>query len=346
MNLAASTATPSGNDLSLALNTTFLGPMSGDATIAMRAGSAAGPNTGWVNRGTFTVGAVLTASAITPNSGTGITQTFVASFSDSLGVASDLKSAQVRIGTGNVGSCVVQYNAITNQIRILDDAGVAMGWVDVGTGGSQANSQCGLDLGASGAVRAGTDLTLTLPLSFDPSFLGTKTVALRANSNFGTTTTGFVTRGSWTVGAAVSPVAVLPAAGSSAVGATQDFILTYTDTEGATTDLKGANVRFSGANGTKCLIGYNPITQSVRMQNDGGVWSAIVPLGTAITGWSTMCDLDTGGSATPSGNDLSLTLRVKFKAPFAGDKTTSMRADSNIMGQGVWTSKGTWTVTP
>jgi hypothetical protein len=221
-----------------------------------------------------------------------------------------------------------------------------MAWVELdGLGTSEANNQCGLHIANSGAVRAGTNLTLTLRLSFDPSYLGTKPVSLRANSNFGTTTTGFIPRGTWTVGAAVHPVAVFPPSGSSAAGAVQAFTFTYSDTAGVTTDLKGAKVRFSGANGSRCVIDYNATTQSLRLQNDAGVWSAPVPPGTPIIGWSTMCDVQTG-SVLDSGDDLSLTLSLIFKAPFVGDKTTSMRADSIIMGNGAWTPMGIWTVTP
>jgi hypothetical protein len=343
VNLGASTATPSGNDLSLALNTTFLGPMSGPANVSLRATSAAGPTTGWVQRGTFTVGAVLGASAVSPNTGTGMSQTFTANFSDSLGVATDLKSAQVRVGSGNVGSCVVQYNAITHQIRMLDDAGAAMGWVDVGTGGSQANSQCELDLTNTSALRSGTDLALTLRLSFASTYLGAKTVSLRANSNFGTTTTGFIQRGTWTVGAVVNAVSVTPDSGT---GTTQNFTFAYSDSEGIVDDLKGAKVRFSSVvGGTKCVIDYRASTNEVRMQDISGAWMPFVALGSGSPITNTLCTLDPAQSSrTINGNDLSLTLHLTFEAAFTGSaKTVLMRADSTIMGNGVWAAKGTWT---
>jgi hypothetical protein len=199
LNLATSTVTPSGNDLTLGLNITFAPAFAGPAAITMRAQSLSGPNTGFLPKGTWTVGALVDAVSVTPNSGSGLSQTFTAVFTDSLGVTTDLLRARVRFGANGVGTCVIDYDAIANKVRMLDNAGNAGAFVNLGSG-TLANSQCTLDLVQSTAVPSGTTLTLNLRFTFAASFGGLKPVFLRANSNFSaTTTTGWVQRGTWTV---------------------------------------------------------------------------------------------------------------------------------------------------
>jgi hypothetical protein len=336
LNLVTSSATPSGTDLAMALDLTFLSAFAGPTTIAMRAGSRAGPNTGWVTRGTYTVGAVLGATSVTPSSGSGMSGTFTATFSDSLGVTTDLRMAQVRVGAANSGACVVQYNAITSRVRLLDDAGTPGMYTDFGSG-TLSNSQCALDLAQSSAAPSGTDLTMTLRLTFTSTFLGVQPVSLRATSNFGTTTTGIVPRGTWTVGATLQAVSISPNTGH---GATQVFVLTYTDSEGVTTDLRGAKVRFVATN-ARCIIDYNAVAGRIRMQDDGGMWGTAVPLGSGTLSNST-CTLDlTQSTATPGGTTLTLSLHLTFSGSFTA--TVSMRADSNAVGTGAWIPRGTWT---
>jgi hypothetical protein len=156
----------------------------------------------WLPRGTFTVGATVTANSITPSNGSGTAQGFTLSFSDPEGVTADLKAARVSFqpasGVGPV--CIVDYDAMTNMVRIQrDDAS----WTNYRVLGSAVpsltNSQCSLNVAASGASRIGSDLTLTLNLTFfTPGFSGAKTVSLRANSNVGSTS-GWVKLGDWAV---------------------------------------------------------------------------------------------------------------------------------------------------
>lgn len=341
LDLAASSATPSGNDLSMTLAVAFTGAFSGPATIAMRANSLAGPTTGWITRGTFTVGAVLGVGAVSPDSGSGIAQTFTATFSDSLGAAADLKSAQVRIGVTSVGACVIHYNAITNLVRILDDAGNPGGFASFGSG-TLVNSQCALDLAASSAVPSGNDLTLTLRLAFTPAFAGSnKPVSLRANSNFGTTTTGFLQRGTWSVAAAIDAASIAPNAGA---GFAQTFTLAFSDAEGVTTDLQVARVRFRGGNGLQCVVDFNAMTSRVRLQDDLGAWGAFMPFGTGTIG-NSQCAVNLAqSSANASGTSVMLTLTLIFNVSFAGTKTVDLRANTHTGWTTDWQTRGSWLV--
>jgi hypothetical protein len=351
LNLATSTATPSGNDLTLSLDITFKPAFAGPATLAMRAQSVVpSQNTGFLAKGTFTVGgAVLDGVSITPNTGTGVTQTFSAVFTDSLGVTTDLLRARVRFGPNGVGTCVVDYDAIANKVRMLDDTGAAGGFVNLGVGVLQ-NSQCSLDLAASTAVPSGTTLTLNLKYTFKASFLGAHPVSLRAVSNFGTDT-GWLARGTWTVGATVQALAITPVNGSSAADAAQTFVLTFSDSAGVAADLIAARVRFRVlSTGLQCNISYNAVLDQVRIVDDTGIAGPFTSFG-AGTLFNSQCILDLASSnAVRSGNDLTLTLRFTFKPAFAnslvGPKDVAMLATSSVGPTTNWVSKGSWTVTP
>jgi hypothetical protein len=169
----------------------------------MRAMSNFTTNTGWLARGTWDVNALVQATSITPNSGNVTTQSFVLAFSDSEGVVADLAAARVRFRDPVSGvQCGIAYSAMTNQVRMLDDAGVFGPFVSFGSG-TLTNSQCTLNLATSSAAPSGNDLTLTLVVTFKAGFAGAKNVDMRANSHVGSTT-GWVNRGTWTVPAVVS----------------------------------------------------------------------------------------------------------------------------------------------
>jgi hypothetical protein len=348
LDLATSTAVPSGTTLTLNLRITFKPPFAGPQPISVRATSSYAVDTGWVSKGTFTVGAVVDAVSITPNSGKGLSQTFTAVFTDSLGVATDLLRARVRFGTSGVGACLIDYDAIANQVRLADDAGTPGPFFPLGTGTALANSQCALDLAQSSAVRSGDTLTLNLQFSFDPTFLGPKPVFLRANSNFGNTT-GWVQRGTWDVNVDVQAISVLPNNSVAAAGAPQTFLLQFFDSGGVANDLVAARVRFRAPSGVQCNISYNAILGQVRIVKDDGTFGPFVSFGTG-TIENSQCTLDLSMSgAAENGTDLSIFLNIAFKPAFANamvPKNIDMRANSNTGATTDWLFRGLLTVTP
>jgi hypothetical protein len=269
-----------------------------------------------------------------------MTQTFTAAFSDSLGAAADLKLARVRFGTTNVAACVVDYNAMTAVVRLLDDSGAAGPWTALGRG-TLANSQCSLDLTQTSAIANGTSLTLTLRLAFTPSFVGQKSVYLRANSHFGTAT-DFVLRGTWTVAAVVQAISISPGSGA---GPAQSFTLAYADSAGAA-DLTAAMVRFVPADGGagRCVVAYNAAIGRVRIQDDGGAWGAWTMLGSGTLA-NSYCALNLAQStAQPSGTDLSVVVHLTFAPGFTGTKDVQLRANSQTGVTTGWQMRGSWTV--
>jgi hypothetical protein len=293
---------------------------------------------------------LLGTGPLTPNTGTGVRQIFTATYSDSAGVAADLKRAMLRIGASGVNGCVVDYNAMTSTVRLFDDTGVPGSTAVLGSAGTLSNSQCTLNLATSTATPAGNNLTLDLDISFASAFAGAQPLAVRATSAAGPNT-GFANKGTWTVGlpiGGVQVVSVIPNAGSGPKATLQMFVLSYFDSGGAAADLKAARVRFIPAGGgAMCMVDYNAMTDKVRlMGNDGVTWSAFMPFGSGSLS-NSQCLLDlSASSADAIGTDLVLALTLNFSPGFTGTKNIDMRANSNFGPTTGFVNKGTYTVQP
>jgi hypothetical protein len=104
--------------------------------LAMDSGNG---NTGWQSVGTFTVQpppALRTplAWALTPVSGSGTTGTFTATFRHTGGASKHYLGYTLFLPTPNVvsfdaqGTCLIEYNRISNGMRLINDAG--NGWTE------------------------------------------------------------------------------------------------------------------------------------------------------------------------------------------------------------------------
>jgi len=337
LNLASTTADESGNTLTLSAHLTFSGAFVGTKTISLMARTTTGQSTGWVDRGTWTVGVALEAIAVTPNSGTGRSQLFTATYSDS-GGASDLRARIRFAGASDPGPCLIEYNATTDLVCMQDDAGAWTNPVPLGSG-TLVNSQCTLNLALSSAVESGNGLTLAVHLTFSDAFIGPKTISLMARSANGQTT-GWVTRGTWNAGVILEAIAVNPDSGT---GFSQLFTATYSDSAGAS-DLR-ARIRFAGASGTACIVEFNAATNQVRMQDDTGAWMGGVTLPSGGSMANSQCTLDLAqSSAVKNGNNLTLALQLLFSGSFGGTKTTSLMALATNGQNTGWVARGMWTV--
>ena len=344
LNLAQSSAASSTTNLTLTLRVSFTPAFAGSKSIYMRANSNFGPSTGWVSRGTWTVASDLGAVSVTPNSGSGPTQAFGLTYSDSFGATADLTSARVRIGASNAatGTCTIDYNATTGLVRMQDNAGDWGAPAAFGSG-TLANSQCALNLALSSATPNGTSLSLTLSLTFSAAFAGPKNVYMLA-TGAGGSATGWIARGTWTVAGTIAASSVTP---SSGAGPFQDFVLAYSDSFGVTVDLTAARLRVGAAanlSAGTCTIEYNAVSGVVRMQDNAGIWGAAVPFGSGTLS-NSQCTLNLAqSSATRNGTNLSLTLRLTFSGSFSGPKNLYMLAASAGGSSTGWLSRGTWTV--
>jgi hypothetical protein len=192
---ASTTYAVSGNNAILTVPITFI---SNPATnIYMFASEKAGTNSGWVQEGTWGGLAVPSVTSVSPNSGTGATQAFTATISDTNG-AQDL-NAVFLLANGSISkanSCYVQYYPTLNLLYLLDNTGnVLSAGIAPGSAVTVSNSQCTLSGAGSSYTVSGTAAALTVNLAF----IETKAVNLYVFASDGNgTNTGWVTAGTWT----------------------------------------------------------------------------------------------------------------------------------------------------
>ncbi len=349
--LASSGASPSGNTLTVNLAVTLKPAFGGAKNIYMYAANASGGNSGWQDRGDWTVPsvvAVITADSVTPNSGSGASQPFALQYSDSLG-ATDLLTTWVwfnaTFASSAANSCLAYYDRPANTIFLLNDAGTAWSSGSPGTGATIQNSQCAIALGSSGVAPSGTTLTVNLAMTFKPAFAGAKTTFMYARNAAGSSS-GWQTRGTWTVPSAAVTVTADSVTPNSGSGGAQTFALAYSSTSGATnlsTTWVWFSATFAPSAANSCLLYYDRPANTIFLLNDSGsVWLSGQP-GSATTLQNSQCSIALAAtSATPSGNTLTVNAAMTFKAAFNGAKSVFMYATNGTDNSG-WQTRGTWT---
>jgi hypothetical protein len=138
--------------------------------------------------------------SLSPNQGAGSSQTFTLVVTDANG-ANDINSVQMLINSTftGVNSCHIAYVPATNLLYLLNNAATAwLGGLPPGNVGVIANSQCSLNLPTATAVRLGSTYTLGLPMTFAPTYAGSKFLYLMAVDNGGLRA-DWAAYGTWTV---------------------------------------------------------------------------------------------------------------------------------------------------
>ncbi len=350
--LATTTVVPAGNTLTVNLPMTFKPPFAGAKNIFMYATGSSGQNSGWQDRGDWTVTApalpVVTANSATPATGSGSSQSFALQYGDTAGAA-DLATAWVwftpSLASSSANSCMAYYQRSNNTVFLLNDTGGAWTSGVVGSATTLQNNQCAIALGTSSAAPSGNTLTVNLAMSFKAAFAGAKNVFMFATN--GTQISDWQDRGDWTVPAGATPVVTaISATPSSGSGGTQTFALQYGDTAGAT-DLTQAWVwftpLFTSPSANSCMAYYQRSTNQVFLLNDAGAAFTAGTLGTG-TLQNNQCAINLGTSTVvPSGNTLTVNLATTFKAAFAGAKNVFMFGTNGTQNSG-WQDRGDWTV--
>jgi hypothetical protein len=158
-----------------------------------------GENSGWQKLGTWTVAGPPSVVSVTPSSGSGASQTFHATYSSSAG-ASALNQLYLLFDNAVSFSlsCTIRYDAQANALWLMNDAGNAwQGPLTPGAAGTLANSRCTISGTGASATPSGNNLTLNVPVSFQPLFNGTWAEWLYASDNFGQNS-GWQNSGMWT----------------------------------------------------------------------------------------------------------------------------------------------------
>jgi hypothetical protein len=368
LNLGASSIFVSGNNLTLNLALTFTSSFSGTQQIWMCANNATA-NGSWAQEGTWTVpaastpppaGTQITAVSVTPNTGTGASVTLAELYSDTSGGSDITKVYTLLRGSYTsypvTGACYLLWDKATSDVFLANDAGTAwLGPMPMAQAGTLSNSQCTLNLGSSSTSVSGNNLTLNLALTFTSSFAGTQQIWMYANN--ATVGSGWVERGTWTVGAGtaatptsitpfITPVSVTPNGGT---GRSVTLAEVYSDTAGGAdiakvyTFLHSSYTAypFSGA----CYLLWDKATNEAFLANDAGTaWQAPLLMGQPGTLSNSQCSLNLGASSVlVSGNNLTLNLALTFTTAFAGTQQIWMFANDTSVSSS-WLEAGTFTV--
>jgi hypothetical protein len=198
LNLAASSAVGSSNNLALTLAITFKSSFQGSYNTYMYAHDNAGLASSWQQMGTWTVPGASqnpTNVSVSPSSGSGMTQTFTITAASSSGYR-NLDNIQFVVGSG--AGCYFYYITSSNVVYLNSDGG--SGWVgnaNLGGSGTLQNSQCSLNLAASSAVGSSNNLALTLAITFKSSFQGSYNTYMYAHDNAGLASS-WQQMGTWT----------------------------------------------------------------------------------------------------------------------------------------------------
>jgi hypothetical protein len=320
-----SSATVSGQTLTLNLALTFLPAFNGAKYVYMQANGQFA-STGWQARGAWSVAFGVVNIAAAPASGAGSTQAFVFQYSDDAGAA-DLTSVSVLFSSSATvaSACSITYDRAHNALSLLTDAGQLPATAISPGSGTQQNSQCSLNGTASTVVLSGQTLTLNLSLTFLPAFGGAKNVYLQAASPFASTT--WQSKGAWTVTFAVANVSVTPSSGS---GSTQVFAFQFSDEAGAS-DLTSVSVLFSSSAtvASACSITYDRAHNALSLLTDAGQLPATAISPGSGTQQNSQCSLSGAGSGVVfSGQTLTLNLSLTFLPAFSGAKNIYMQATS------------------
>jgi hypothetical protein len=342
---AGSSSSTLGNDLTLNVALTFTGTFLGQQNAYLYAAGKTS-NSGFVQKGTWTPSSAgsPTVVSLSPSSGTGLTQTFAAIYSDPNGLA-DLSSVIVLFNTSVKLSngCVVVYVPGTNQMYLYNNAGTTLSaGITPGSSGSASNSQCTLSGTGSSFSTAGNNLTLNTALTFTGTFLGQQNVYLYAAGK--SANSGFIQKGTWTPSSA-GPPTVVSLAPTSGTGLTHTFTAVYSDPNGLA-DLSSVIVLFNTSVklANSCTVVYTPATNLMYLYNNAGTGlSAGVTPGTSGTASNSQCTLSgTGSSFSTAGNNLTLNVALTFTSTFTGLQDVFLYAAGKTANSG-WVQKGTWT---
>lgn len=219
-------------------------------------------------------------------------------------------------------SCFVVADRVG--IYLLNDANAFTGY------GNGTNNQCTLNSG--GVSNSGAISTLTVSITFKPSFAGPKTLYMYADDIYGNGT-GFVARGTYTAFSAPSADSVNPSSGS---GNFQTFSAVFSNPAGAAYLNRRMFVINSPSNagGPSCFVVVDPT--GVYLLSDT---NSFIGYG---NGMNSQCTL-ASSSITNTGTTSTLTLSISFKSQFAGSKNIYMYAEDLYGNNTGFVMRGTYT---
>jgi hypothetical protein len=279
--------------------------------------------------------------SLSPSSGSGASGTFTATFRHPGGVSKHYLGYILFLPTPNVvsfraqGSCLIEYNRISNGMRLIDNAGT--GWLGPIEGVPVApitpplnNNACTVNVAGVSVALSGTDMVISVPVTFNTAavtqVVGTFIQEDDVNGNW----TDFRQFGNW----------IVPGAPTKS----GPYVSGATPTTGAGSSARFA-VRFNTAivGGAPCHAVYFA-NNTIALINDAGTaLVGPVSLGTPVT--TGRCSIGAGASRSLSGNNLTLNLPMTLSvANFAGTKNVYVDVFDINGAVTHWVQTGTWGV--
>lgn len=372
LNGAGALATQNGGQLTVTFPLAFSSGYAGQRSVFLSAQSLSSQNSGWVALGTYTIltpdGGLPVCNArglcvvsLTPSSGSGLSGAFTGTFTDAQGGSQLYLGYILFLPTPNVvqytatGSCLIEYNRISNAMRLINDAGT--GWLPgvlglpVGNPGSLGNSYCTVNVGQSSAQISGKTMTVTPAVTFNRAFTGELATFLQGFDVTGAYT-GMTQFGNWVAvkGKQAAGPYIVSASPASGAGSSATVSFTAGDTHGVSSlSFVTALISAVIVGATPCQAFYFPTTNTLNLVNDAGTAmvsaNGIVP-GTAGSLANSRCTINTGAaSATISGNNVTVSMAMTFNtSTFAGQQNIYVNAFDNAGHLSHWVTGGTWTV--
>lgn len=349
---------------------TFTAGFTGAKNVYLLANSeATGLSSGWIQTGTWNVttggggGGVVGLASLVPTTGSSFSQTFTSVFTHSGGANQLYLGYTLFLPTPNVvnytatGSCLVEYNRISNGMRLVNNAGTdwlgGASGIPLGTpGASLTNNYCTVYVQSATAFVGGNTMTVNIPVTFYTALgpvLGTFLQAVDVNDVW----TGMNQFGNWVLPGGTpqrsgpSIVNILPTSGA---GNAVTYSLTAAHPAG-TTALTQMHLLMSDriVGGLPCQVVYMPGSNVLNLVNDTGtalVSPTGISPGTPGIISNSRCGLNTGlASVATSGVNITVNLPLTF-APgtFGGAKGVYGIAFDNSGLTTHWVQGATFTV--
>jgi len=291
------------------------------------------------------------ATSVTPNSGTGLRNTFVFHF-DAADSNHPLSVVNVLINQWLDGtrSCYLAYSQPDNVLYLVNDPGTGLlPGLPLNGSGNLANTTCAIHGAGSSAVASGNGLDLKLDIEFTPDAwgpnFGDRVIYMAARDRQGGNS-GWQVGGVWRVPSS-SPlfpsVFLQSAAGGS--GVEQVFTAVFR-AAAAGTGFKNVQLlinRDLDGRGA-CWVGFDPTNNLLYLVDDAGALLPALPTGTVGSRENSQCRVNAlGSSATISGTDLIVNLDLTFKIPFS-PRLVYGAASGDAAYNSPWIALGTWSV--
>ena len=322
---------------------------------------------------TVTASGALTFSAIyqaytpdvktlSPIVGGGIEGTYRAVFTHNGGASKHYLGYILFLPTPNIvwytakGSCLVEYNRISNGVRLINDPGDnwlgPLEGIPARAGATVlTNSQCSVDPAKLRATFSGNDMEINLSVAFKNTYAGVLATFLQEQDVEGNWT-GMTQFGNWVVAPLATPRPgpyIVSGGPSSGAGTSTTIAMTTGHTSGI-----GGNgfltilISDRIVGGNACQLLFFPFENTVNLVSDTNQLAAPVSphVGDPVTLSNSKCSLNVAGmTRTNSGGNVTTTYPMTFnRANFGGTKNVYGNAFDIGGSLTHWVQFGIWTV--